>query len=207
MKKIHCVKSVFILDGFVTDHVEICQDWSQLYNKMIFFVAELDRKCKLHKRRIDLLEKLCQEISEDHYVTLIRQLLFELGECYSQLLDFKVDYNEKRNPKKIQRLATKGIETFERFLRTMSDKKSGEHPLSYAEEYVRPVLLARFYLARLHSKCLEDRAEHLEKSLKEYETIFDYVARHPSAKESIEKEYEICREMKELLPLKLEKLR
>ncbi len=45
------VKVFFVLDGFVTDHSEIVRDLSELYNSLIFFEKDLDRRCKLQKRR------------------------------------------------------------------------------------------------------------------------------------------------------------
>lgn len=211
MHKLTLAKSFYILDGFVTDHVELCQDASQLYNKLLFFESNLARKCKMYKRRIDLLSSLCREISEEHYLYLMRQLLFELGECYSALLDLKSeqkgDLNSPKVREKISRLAQSGISTFERFLLTMNDKKTKEKPATYADEYLRPVLLADFYIARLYSKFLDDRLEHLQQSLNHYQTIVTYVEQHPNAREHIEQEYSICKEMIDLLPLKLEKLR
>ena len=207
MRKIHAAKQFYVLDGFVNDFAELCQDTSQLYSKLIFFQSKTERKCKMHKRRIDLLSSLCEEISEEHYLSLVRQLLFELGECYAQLLELKLEEKSDRNATKINRLANNGIKTFERFLQTMNDKKSGKTPETYADEYLRPVLLAHFYLARLHSKCIDDRLQHFESSLNEYQTIVNYVDRHPEARSAIEQELNICKEMTDLLPLKIDQLR
>ncbi|CAM2721141.1 unnamed protein product [Rotaria socialis] len=211
MEKINSAKSYFVLDGFVTDHVELCQDTSQLYAKLVFFESNIDRKCKMYKRRIDLLSSLCKEISEEHYLYLVRQLLFELGECYSILLDLKLEQKEDLHTikidEKISHFIQSGISTFERFLTTMNDKKTNEKPETYADEYIRPVLLAHFYMGRFHSKSTQDRLEHIQQSLNQYKTIVDYVEKHPNALEHIEQEYTICKEMTNLLPLKLEKLR
>jgi hypothetical protein len=211
MDKMNAAKSYYILDGFVTDHVELCQDTSQLYAKLVFFESNIDRKCKMHKRRIDLLSSLCKEISEEHYLHIMRQLLFELGECYSMLLDLKLeqkdDLNSMKRIEKLSHLGKLGISTFEHFLSTMNDKKTREKPETYADEYIRPVLLAHFYIARFYSKFIENRRENLQQSLIQYKIIVDYVDKHPNARESIEQEYNICVEMTDLLPLKIEKLR
>ncbi|CAF1321883.1 unnamed protein product [Rotaria sordida] len=211
MDKINSAKSYYILDGFVTDHVELCQDTSQLYLKLIFFESNIDRKCKMYKRRIDILSLLCKEISEEHYLYLIRQLLFELGECYSMLLDLKLEQKDKLNSnkilEKISNLIQLGISTFEHFILTMNDKKTNKKPEIYADEFIRPVLLAHFYIGRFHSKSIENRLENIEQSLNQYKIIVDYVDKHPNTLEYIEQEYNICKEMINLLPLKLEKLR
>lgn len=210
MNIINQAKTYYVLDGFVTDHVEISQDTSQLYLKMIFFESNIDRKCKMHKRRIDILSSLCQQISEEHYLSLIRQLLFELGECYSALLDLKLeqktDTDSSKTFEKISHLAQQGISTFEHFLLTMNDKKTKVKPETYADDYLRPVLLAYFYIGRFHSKFPDNRIEHLRQSLEQYQYIVSYVDKHPNTRESIEQEYEICKEMISLIPLKIDKL-
>lgn len=47
------------MDGYVTDHIEILQDHSALFRSLIFFEEEADSRCKMHKRRIDMLEPIC----------------------------------------------------------------------------------------------------------------------------------------------------
>lgn len=207
MDRVREAKEFFLLDGFVSDHVEICQDVSQLYLKLMFFEEKVDRKCKMHKRRIDILSDLCDQISEEHYINLVRQLRFELAETYSQLLDLKIEEKNSSNTDKVQRLIEQGIQAFNNFLISMHDKKTHKEPETYADECVRAALLAHFYLARLHSKATNDRLEHLKESLEQYKIIIDYVDRHPQTRACIEQEYSICKEMIELLPFKIEQIR
>ena len=44
----------FILDGFVTDYVELTQDLSKSWKHLAEFDTNLERRCKMHKRRIDM---------------------------------------------------------------------------------------------------------------------------------------------------------
>lgn len=84
-------KDYFKLDGFVTDHCEVLRDLSDLYAALIFFEPDPSRKCKMHKRRLDLLEPVCEAISEQFYLTLKRQLLFDCGSILSEMIDLKID--------------------------------------------------------------------------------------------------------------------
>lgn len=84
-------KEYFKLDGFVTDHCEILRDISDLYSALAFFDPDLSRKSKMQKRRLDLLENVCEEISEQFYLTLKRQLLFDCGSILSEMIDIKID--------------------------------------------------------------------------------------------------------------------
>lgn len=47
------------MDGYVTDHIEILQDHSSLFRSLAFFEEDLERRCKMHKRRVDMLEPIC----------------------------------------------------------------------------------------------------------------------------------------------------
>ena len=56
---------------------------------LIFFEPEEDRQFKMHKRRIDLLEGVYKELNPAMYKLLCRQLIFEIGETYSSMMDLK----------------------------------------------------------------------------------------------------------------------
>lgn len=85
------VANFFVLDGYVSDHSEIQRDQSELYSCLIFFDPDLDRRCKMQKRRLDLLIPICDSINEQYYMQLKRQYLFDVGSIYSDLLDLKLE--------------------------------------------------------------------------------------------------------------------
>lgn len=53
-------KEYFEMDGHVTDHIEILQDHSALFKALAFFEEDLERRCKMHKRRVDMMEPICK---------------------------------------------------------------------------------------------------------------------------------------------------
>jgi KIF-binding protein len=90
------------MDGYVTDHCEITRDLSELYAALMFFEENLDRRCKMFKRRLDLLIPVCDEISEQYYLTIKRQLLFNIGSIYSEMTDAKIEIlTEKQSNKSL----------------------------------------------------------------------------------------------------------
>ena len=208
-------QSHYTLNEHCTDYVEITRDISQLYKHLIKFEADTDRASKMQRRRADLLEPLVTELSQSHYLLVIRQILFELGEIFSDLMDLKTSRwsEEPNNPhhaRKVNLVVTKAIEYFLQFLDTM--KVEGEHPRVYNEESVRPALLARFHLGRLSSKFVvtENSEAHLRNtvsSYSRYKEIVDYCQSNPHGQAAIEEEFEICQEMVRLLPLKVESIR
>ncbi len=51
----------------------------------------MDRRFKIHKRRVDLLEYPLKELSPNVYMLICRQLMYELGEIYESMMDAKLD--------------------------------------------------------------------------------------------------------------------
>eukprot|EP00092_Neocalanus_flemingeri_P004859 GFUD01005229.1.p1 GENE.GFUD01005229.1~~GFUD01005229.1.p1 ORF type:complete len:574 (-),score=155.75 GFUD01005229.1:89-1810(-) len=198
-----------------SDYVEITRDMSQLYKHLIFFEEDNDRKSKMHRRRADLLEPVLNELSETHYLLVVRQILFELGEIFSDMMDLKTKrWNEEPNnphhAKKVNMMVTQAVLYFTRFLDTM--KVEGKHPDKYNEDTVRPALLARFHLGRLASKFVveENTEQHMRNVLTtftSYKQIVDYCTSNEDGAKAMEEEYEVCQEMVRLLPIKISKIR
>ena len=214
-KNLTASQTFYSLEERCSDHVEISRDVSQLYKHLIAWETDNDRSSKMQRRRADLLEPLLEQLSETHYLLVVRQILFELGEIFSDLMDLKTKrWNEEPdNPhsaKKVNMMVTKAIGYFIRFLDTM--KVEGKHPEKYNAESVRPALLARFHLGRLASKFVvqENTEPHLRNTLTSftrYKEIVDYCEKHDEAKLAIDQEFEICQEMTRLLPLKIEQIK
>lgn len=206
------VLTYYQLDGYVTDHCEIVRDLSELYKLLLFFDNNVDNKCKMHKRRLDLLKPIVDDLSEQFYLVLKRQYLFDCAEIYQQMMDFKLDnLHEKReeliklggnealsqneNKKlinlmvnKINQLALSSIEYFEKFLNTMKlmpDKK--QLPEKYDLNNTRPALLAHFYIGRLYSKLIpsdySERLTNTKKTLEYYTYLVQYCEKHANDEE------------------------
>ena len=67
------------LNGYVTDHIEVAQDASTLYKLLSMFEPSIELKCRMHKRRIDMLEEPASLLSTQHYLMLCRQMWYEIG--------------------------------------------------------------------------------------------------------------------------------
>lgn len=212
---LNTAREYFKLDGYVTDHCEITRDLSELYSCLVFFESDLDRRCKMHKRRLDLLLPICDEISEQFYLTIKRQLLFDIGSIYSEMMDAKLEiFKEKKDKsiltpmeskqsvQKINQLALKGISTFELFLDTMKVMPKKEVlPDKFDDHNVRPALLAKFYLGRFYSKLItldaSKRLENMKLTLDSYSYLVSYCDKHKNdnSKETIDamlNEYTVC---------------
>nr|XP_040025201.1 KIF-binding protein-like [Gasterosteus aculeatus aculeatus] len=78
------------MDGHATDHVEILQDHNALFRSLAFYEEDLERRCKMHKRRVDMLEPICNDLNAQYYLMIRRQMMFELAEIYNEMMDLKL---------------------------------------------------------------------------------------------------------------------
>jgi hypothetical protein len=64
--------STFVLDGFVTEHVQICKQQSELYKILANLEEKPGRKYAMGNKRSELITPLFQEISSKHYIGVWR---------------------------------------------------------------------------------------------------------------------------------------
>ena len=205
----------FSMEERCSEYVELAREHSQLYKHLISWEVEQDRQAKMLRRRADLLEPILAELNVAHYLLTVRQLRFELGEIFSDMMDLKHErlQAEPGNPqviKKVNLLVQQAVRHFSAFQDTM--KVDGKLPEEYNEDTVRPALLCHFYLGRLASKLVvpdrsEQQLQNVLATFAAYKAIVDYCEAHPVAAEVMEGEVEVCREMVRLMPVRIEKLR
>ncbi|XP_076811173.1 KIF-binding protein-like [Clavelina lepadiformis] len=203
----------FVLDGFVTDHVEIHQDISRLYQYLAFFESNVEMRCRMYKRRIDLLTPILNELNKQFYLLICRQLQFELAETYSEMMDMKIALGysdgQPRNLRKINMLCQSGIRYFKEFLNTL---RGPDHtfPERFEADVERPGLIAHFYIARLYSKIIPDnptnKIANLIQSLENYSFVTKYVHINEEAAACIMVELDICKDMVSVLPKTMDRL-
>ncbi|KAJ9590781.1 hypothetical protein L9F63_016167, partial [Diploptera punctata] len=210
-------KQYYTLDGHASDCVQIIQDMSQLYKYLAFFEEDEERQSRMHKRRIDHLESVLKELNPQYYLLVCRQLWYELGETYSDILDIKLQKlqatDERPTPhalRKVNHLAEQSIANFNKFLDSLKDASTGNMPVRLSEDLVRPTLIAYFRVGRLYSKIITpDKAaqlQHVQETYEAYKFIVDYCKTDKEARNQVAVEVVVCEDMVKLLPLKLERL-
>ena len=215
-KCVESAKHFFTLEWHATDNVSVVQDHSQLFKHLIFFEPALDRKCRMYKRRIDMLEDVLKELNPQHYLVLMRQLFFEVGIICSEMADCKITLvsdSEKPTPHavlKINKLIGQSLKHFDSFINSFQDH-SGRLPVKFDKENLRSILSAKFWIARLHSKLIvvnpQAQVENTKKSLENYQWIVTYHKANPDDVEAcFAEELKMCQEMVDLLPHKLTKM-
>uniref|UniRef100_A0A8C2YZ89 KIF-binding protein n=1 Tax=Cyclopterus lumpus TaxID=8103 RepID=A0A8C2YZ89_CYCLU len=208
-------KEYFQMDGYVTDHIEILQDHSALFRALAFYEEDLERRCKMHKRRVDMLEPICSDLNAQYYLMIRRQMMFELAEIYNEMMDLKLTLANRQSDtesldnhtiNKFNHLCSASAKYFQMFLDSLCSPE-GKIPEHLEEEVLRPALVARFRVARLYSRLISPspsaQLENLDKSLEHYKYVVQYCEAHPEAAAAVETELELSTEMVGLLPLKM----
>lgn len=209
-------KEYYKLETLASDYIELVQDSSQSYSYLAFFEEDDERRAKMQKRRIDMLEDLIKEINPLYYLQYCRQLWFELGEVYSDILNIKLEKlnltKEKPTPhalKKINMLCEKSIENYDHFLDSVKDK-NGVMPVKLDYDLIRPVISAHAYIGRNSMKRIAlDKSIQLinvKKSYDSYQAVVDICKNNEEAALMMQVEYSLCEEMAKILPIKIKKL-
>ena len=198
---------VFVMEGFVTDHVKVLETQALLYRWLAFFEEDFKRRFTMHKRRAAIMEPLLLELNPNAYWDLVKRLTFHLGETYGDMLDMQLekrrsDGAEAVPGKKINQLVGKGIKYFLMYQKTF--EKDGSLPSTIDADYVEYFLRSYFLTARLYTKIVDvDRrvvAANLGKAAELYKFVLDYCTDNKLA--TLHSELDICRQMVDLLPQK-----
>jgi len=209
------VQEFLVTHSHVTECVEINQDISRLYFHTVHFEESDEIKCRMHKRRVDLLLATVKELSPQNYLDFYQQLNYEIAETYSTMMDLKYAIASKdtsklseKTKKKINLLCKSSMKHFNNFIDTV--KVNNKLPDKYGVDIERAALTSHFYIARLWSKILhstnDERLANLRKSLEVYKYVVKYAKTHPGCKESIQEELMVCVDMVEVLPRSLDKI-
>ncbi|XP_067624370.1 KIF-binding protein-like isoform X3 [Eurosta solidaginis] len=206
-------KEYYKPDIEATEYAKIIKDYAELYQHIAFFEEDPNNQAKMQKRRAKYYEDLLELLNPVFYMGICRECWYGAGLSYCAILDIKLDVmNERRTPQpqdlqKINQTCQKAIKHFGEFVKSYMDK-NGEtiKPNTDAEEQ-RNVLYAYFHLGRLHFKMITPdlnlQLENMNNSLKYYKLFTDECAARKEVAETLQAEVGVCREMVNLLPLKI----
>ena len=98
----------FVLDGYVTEHVQIKQHISSLYKHLAKLELDQSRVEMMTKRRAESLEALQGQLNPQAYEVRMLEFAAELAEVYSDLYELCLK-KPKKTIKEINALAEKSI--------------------------------------------------------------------------------------------------
>lgn len=222
-KWIEKAKSYYTPDNEASEYSKIIQDHALAYKHLAFFESDPSNQAKMHKRRIDLLDDLLNMLNKVFYMNIVREVLYELGTAYSNILDTKLDAFEQNqkdksnaavNPqtlKKINDLITKSRNTFIEFISTYYQPKTETFKSDLAVDELIPIAFAHFQVARISYKFITPdkqlQLKNLSTCLEHYRKFVALCDKNKEAGEKMTGEVGVSKEMISLLPLKLQRLR
>ena len=169
----------------------------------------------MQQRRIDALARFPLELNAQSYTTLIRQLDYDVGELWCDVLDFRVKQHQDESRTLGKPLSTKRINAingsamacFRHFLATCFERGKSELPKSLDKELLVPVFRVLQRIARLTNKLIFKEAKEeydaIGRTIDAYNALLAFVDQHNlSAHPELAQEVSMAREMVTLLPTK-----
>ena len=210
-------KKYYNFESHASDYVEIIQDMSQAFKHLSFFEDNEERQAKMHKRRIDILEPVANELNPRYYQTECRQMWVELAGTYSAILNIKLDKlrasDERPSPQaltKINNLAQSAIQYYLKFLDSLKESPDSPPVTKFSDDMLQPALIAYFHLGTLYNKIITPdkptQLENVKKSIAAYKFFVDYCESSEELSELMKAELNVCKDLVNLLPLKMNKL-
>lgn len=214
-KWVEKAKSYYTADSEASEYAKIVQDHATAYKHLAFFESDPANQSKMHKRRIDLLEDLRKLLNKTYYLHIVREILYELGIAYSNLLDIKLDTMNRDVPnphglKKINDLCTKCRTNLMEFISTYFQPRTETLSTNLDADELIPIAFAYFQIGRVWYKYITpDRSmqiTHATNCLENYQKFVDLCSAHEEVGEKMKAEMGVSKEMIQLLPFKIQRL-
>ena len=211
-QQVDVAKRYFTDEEFASDYASIIQDHSNLFKHLVHFESDLSVKCRMHKRRLDMLSAIHSELNPSHFLQITRELCFQLAEIHSDMVQLKITLAEKspsaHATDKINRLIQGGLSYYQQLLVSYYEQPGGSLPDRIDPVHLRTVLVSQLSMARLHTKIIsvskEEEVCNLRHALELHRWIVNYCDLHQEdVRKCFAQEEVMCREMAKLLPMKI----
>ena len=210
---------IFILDGYVTEHIKINQTLSQLYKYLCSFETDNGRIFAMEERRINILEPIVQGINHKVYVIQWQEISLELAEIFCELFEANFEIF-KNNPKKfdqkrideINKFGNKSLFYYKDIIGYIETEYGKETEKKF-EDFIT-IITIKSNIARLYSKIIyvndiKNRVDSLKISLdiyKQVHTLLKGAKDIFGEKEELKENLTMCEEMIGMLPIKIDKI-
>lgn len=207
----------FVIDGYVTEHIEMKKDISGLYKTLCYFEKSDPRVLAMLNRRLELIENFTKEINKQSYSALWQHLMNEVASIYMDIYELKVfAAEEQKKPKKrLEKHSAANsyaLTCIEKQTEMMEFVMKFDMNDDSAKDIMQSSLNLMFGIARLYSK-LEDpdrvvRVGYMEKSYRWYEKIKKYLQDAKNGKyadkiSDLNDQLRVCEEMVALMPIRI----
>lgn len=213
--------SLFVLDGYVTEHVEMTQEISNMLKHLLYLEKDGGKRMALLEKRKDLLEPVHKQLNPKAYPGFVQKLLVELAEIYNEMFENRFNEyflsNNSQKPKKIKLDAMNNygfmsIKSYEEIEKILMEQEKEQKEKS--KELCQSIINTRFNIAKAYNKIYgvdkRERVEYMKKSLENYRFIVNFIKELQKNKGTLDwnfaEQVKICQEMVELIPSKIDKI-
>ena len=210
---------IFIMDGYVTEHIKINQTLSELYKYLIFFESDNARVFAMEDRRINILEPMVQAINHKVYVIQWQEISLELAEIFCEIFESNYEIF-RRKPQKfdekkveeINKYGKKSLYYYEDIIGYI-ETEYGKETEKRFEDFIT-IITIKSNIARINSKIIylndiKKRVDSLKKSLDIYNQVYQLLKGAKDIfgdKEELKENLTMCEEMIGMLPIKIDKI-
>lgn len=208
----------FIIDGWVTEHLELKREISEALRLLVYFEKNKPRIYAMLDKRIELLEPWVDEINKEAFSRLWQQLINEVATIYLDIFEMKKEQAKTKKSvndsewKRINLIALKGIE---RHMQLLEFVGKFEIDGSSAKDINQSSLNIMFSLAKTFSKLqsneVDTKVEFMKSSLQWYEKILSFLRGVQGSEWSdsivdINEHLRVADEMVNMLPVRISQI-
>ena len=206
-------------EKFCFEHIQICQNISQLYKFLISFEPDYNRIFAMEERRISILKPIFDKIDKKQNVMKWQEVSLELAEIYCEIFESNYELirikKKKINMKEIDEINKSGEKSIFYYKEIIGYiineyKKENEKKL---EDFITIITIktniGRIYSKLIFLKDIKKRVESLKKSLEIYKEIHKMLIESKNVfgdREDIQENILMCEEMIGLIPIKIDKI-
>jgi KIF-binding protein len=205
---------VFVLDGYVTEHIEVLFSQSRLYRSLALLETKAERKASMLDKRREMLEPLLKELNPKAYPGTWQKILVETSEIVNDLFSLRVallsvkGFPSEEKLGQTYELGRKSIGYFKEIIQTLIDDK--DTPRN--EQYFRSIINSKINIAKAASKLMSSdrkkRVEYLKESFELYKAVLDYIKKDIPAefRDSFNQELALTNDMVAMMPAKIDRV-
>lgn len=209
-----CLKEAmefFVIDGYVTEHVEMKRDLCRLYKFLSVFEPDQKRLLAMTNRRLELIEGYTQELNSSAYPQLWQHLKTDVANTFIDLYELKI--NSGRSSQKAHDQANKfALKSIEHQSQLLDFIQKFEMNQDSAKDIVQSSLNLMFGIARTYSRLEtlkpKQKVEFMTKSFIWYEQLNGYLKKvkadgYSKVLPDFDEQERICAEMVSLMPMRI----
>ena len=163
----------YLLDGYVTEHVQCQQGISMLYKYLTKIEEDSSRTLLMHQRRLESLEYLQTQLNPNAYQIRMMEFGAELADIYGDLYEIEIK-KPKKSMDRINDIATKAMKNANEFTKIVYTKEP-EEKFEYVQTMLNLELSVASKLTKWFTADFEERITKTKLALDIYIKLDKFV--------------------------------